>query len=141
MKEKTPNNVASPDTPTSRKGANEIPELTNSSNAQSNYRVGYGRPPQSTQFKKGQSGNPRGRKKGFRNFRTVVESELNQTIPLRQGDKVRRVTKQQALVLTLVDGALKRDPKAIVPLITFLRSVGILDEAPEPTKTRAGHRP
>lgn len=28
------------------------------------YDVGYGRPPEETRFKKGQSGNPRGRPKG-----------------------------------------------------------------------------
>ena len=32
------------------------------------YEVGYGRPPQHTQFRPGQSGNPAGRRKGVRNL-------------------------------------------------------------------------
>ncbi len=31
------------------------------------YRIGYCKPPKRTQFKKGRSGNPKGRKKGSRN--------------------------------------------------------------------------
>jgi hypothetical protein len=99
------------------------------------YRVGRCRPPRHTRFKKGQTGNPRGRKKGRRNLRTVVQSELNQRIRLREGDKVRAATKQEALVMTLFDGALKRDPKATVALLKLLQSVGIMAEAPEPTSS------
>jgi hypothetical protein len=35
------------------------------------YDVGYGKPPVQTRFRKGQSGNPKGRGKGSRNFATV----------------------------------------------------------------------
>ena len=35
--------------------------------AAKSYRVGYGKPPKRTRFKKGHSGNPKGRKKGSRN--------------------------------------------------------------------------
>ena len=37
-----------------------------------NYIVGYGKPPDHTQFKPGQSGNPHGRRKGSKNYRTIV---------------------------------------------------------------------
>ena len=36
-----------------------------------NSAVGYGRPPVNRQFKPGQSGNPRGRPKGSKNFPTM----------------------------------------------------------------------
>ena len=36
-------------------------------------RIGYGRPPKRTQFEKGQSGNPKGRRKGSRNRVTVTQ--------------------------------------------------------------------
>jgi hypothetical protein len=32
----------------------------------SNYEIGYGKPPKHTQFKKGRSGNPNGRSRGLR---------------------------------------------------------------------------
>ena len=36
------------------------------------YKVGYKRPPVSTRFKPGSSGNPKGRPKGQRNFKTIM---------------------------------------------------------------------
>jgi uncharacterized protein DUF5681 len=36
------------------------------------YTIGFGRPPAAHRFKPGQSGNPRGRPKGRKNFDTMV---------------------------------------------------------------------
>ena len=41
------------------------------------YEVGYGRPPRHTRFAKGQSGNPRGRPCGAKNFTTLLEEALD----------------------------------------------------------------
>ena len=45
------------------------------SNGDHTFSVGYGKPPAHTQFKPGQSGNPKGRRKGQRNVRTCSPSE------------------------------------------------------------------
>lgn len=44
----------------------EVPAQAEST-APKQYKVGYGNPSKSTQFKPGQSGNPKGRTKGSRN--------------------------------------------------------------------------
>lgn len=43
------------------------------STKEGNYEVGYRRPPRQTRFKKGRSGNPRGRPPGSRNFASLVD--------------------------------------------------------------------
>jgi len=70
--------------------------------------VGYGKPPVHTRFKKGQSGNPKGRRKGQRNVHTVVDEALSQRITIREGNRTRSVTKLDAVILTMVAAALRR---------------------------------
>ena len=42
------------------------------------YAVGYGKPPKHTRFKKGRSGNPRGRPRGAKNLSTLLFGALNE---------------------------------------------------------------
>ena len=100
------------------------------SNGDHNFSVGYGKPPAHTQFKRGQSGNPKGRRKGQRNVRTVVEEALNQRIRIREGDRTRSLTKLDGVILTMITGALKGDAKALASLIAFMRSLGMTGEPP-----------
>ncbi len=109
------------------------PDGTQPSDGAAAYVVGYGRPPVHTRFKPGQSGNSRGRPKRQRNVRTVVEEALNQRITVREGNRTRSITKLDAVILTIVDGALKRDAKTLVSLLALLRAVGMTAEAPAAT--------
>src|SRR5258707_1089296 len=56
-----------------------MPRQSNKSNNQTNEdaEVGYKHPPLNSQFRKGQSGNPRGRRKGQRNVAPVVTEILS----------------------------------------------------------------
>ena len=93
--------------------------------------VGYCKPPVHTRFKKGQSGNPKGRRKGQRNVHTVVAEALSQRITIREGNRTRSVTKLDAVILTMLTAALKGDAKAQASLIALLRSLGMTGEPPE----------
>ena len=49
--------------------------------------VGYGNPPKGSRFKKGQSGNRRGRPKGSKNLKTDLTEELQTEIKVREGPR------------------------------------------------------
>jgi hypothetical protein len=96
------------------------------------YSVGYGKPPAHTRFTSGKSGNPKGRPKRIRNLRTVVEDTLNERITIREGERSRTVTKRDALVLTLLNGALKSDARSVTAFVILLRSLGLVTDQAEP---------
>lgn len=97
------------------------------------YAVGYGKPPAHARFKPGKSGNPKGRPKKTRNLRTIVEDTLNERITIREGERTRTVTKGDALILTLLNGALKSDSRsATTAFVALLRSLGMITDQAEP---------
>jgi hypothetical protein len=95
------------------------------------YEVGYGKPPKHTRFKPGQSGNPKGRRRGRRNLRTVVEETLREKITIREGDRTRTVARQDAIVLVTANNALKGDTKAFAAFLQLVRLTGLMGEEPE----------
>ena len=78
--------------------------------------VGYRTPPKATRWKPGQSGNPRGRPKGSLNLATDLSAELGEQITVREGGQPRRITKQRALVKSLMAKALQGDVRATTAL-------------------------
>ena len=91
------------------------------------YDIGYRRPPASGRFKPGTSGNPKGRPKGARNFVTLLQQELQQTITVNENGKKKKVTRQQAMVKRVVTNALNGDARAILLLIDILKRTGQFD--------------
>ncbi len=82
--------------------------------------VGFKNPPKNGQFKKGTSGNLKGKKKGVKNFRTDLLDELHTKIEISEGGKKVKITKQKALIKRMINGALNGDIRAtntLVPLI------------------------
>lgn len=77
------------------------------------YEVGYKRPPKANQFRKGQSGNPKGRKKGVRNLMSDVRDEFGMRISLNEGGSKIRVTKQRGMIKSLAVKAIKGDTRAM----------------------------
>ena len=90
-------------------------------NRDSDYQVGYGKPPQHTRFKKGESGNPTGRPKNSKNLTTLLEKELKQRVVITENGRRRSITKQEAMVKHLVNKAVSGDRPLMQLLLEEIR--------------------
>jgi Family of unknown function (DUF5681) len=75
--------------------------------------VGYGKPPLHTRFRKGQSGNPKGRSKGIRNFATIFMTAMSQSVTINENGKRKKISKIAAAVTQLANDAARGDKKSI----------------------------
>jgi len=87
------------------------------------YEVGYGKPPRHTRFKKGQSGNPRGRPSGSKNLATVLSEALNELVIVAENGGRRKITKRQAIITQLVNQSAKADWRATKILLDILQAI------------------
>src|SRR5215467_13210038 len=85
------------------------------------YRVGRGRPPLHTRFKKGQSGNPRGPRS--KNLPALLVAALDEPVMVTAGGESRRITKREAVVAQLVDKSTGADLRATKMLIDMLKDI------------------
>jgi hypothetical protein len=71
--------------------------------------VGYGRPPVHSRFRKGQSGNPAGRRRQSEGERArkLILQEAFRMLNLREGDKVSRIPALQAVLRSQIALAAK----------------------------------
>jgi uncharacterized protein DUF5681 len=80
-------------------------------------KVGPGKPPRHTRFKPGQSGNPKGRPKGSKNFATILQQQLTKKITITVDGKPRRMTVQEVIARRLATDSMKGTTKAMELLI------------------------
>lgn len=76
-------------------------------------RVGYGLPPKHSRFKKGQSGNPKGRPKRKKSFPALIKKELAQKITVKENGRTLQLSKQEAIAKTVVAKAVTGDIKSL----------------------------
>jgi hypothetical protein len=87
------------------------------------YEVGYGKPPRQTRFRKGQSGNPRGRSPGAKNLKTLLNDALNEPVIVTENGGHRKITKRQVIITQLVNRSATADLRAVKILLDMLRDV------------------
>lgn len=87
------------------------------------YRVGYGKPPVETRFKRGQSGNPRGRPPGAKNLASLLNEALNELVLVAENGERKRISKRKAAFKQLVNEAAKGNWRALKLLIDILQDI------------------
>ena len=80
--------------------------IMSAKNVSDSYEVGYGRPPRSTQFQKGISGNPKGRPKKSLDFDHELLRLSRASITLNENGSRRRISKHEAAILQLLNKAI-----------------------------------
>ena len=91
------------------------------------YVVGYRKPPMNHQFRKGESGNPSGRRDRpvAPNLKAHLQGALNQTVTIRRGRHQRTYTKGAAGIEQLVDQWAKGDRNARRDLMLLCDKFGV----------------
>jgi hypothetical protein len=88
----------------------------------STYDVGFAKPPEHTQFRKGASGNSKGRPKGKPNLATVLERTLHEKVVINENGVRKTVTKLEAAIKQLMNKAASGELKALQLLAGLVRS-------------------
>ncbi len=87
--------------------------------ADEDYRVGYGRPPKNTQFKKGRSGNPKGRPGRGKSMNDLIEAALNEKLAVTVNGKVVEMTYKEAGAKSIARNIAKGDIRALEKVQAF----------------------
>jgi len=101
---------------------NEVPEPAKS--------VGYGTPPEATRFKKGSSGNPKGRPRGSLNVGTLFIKTLREKVVINENGQRKTVTKLEAALKQMVNKAASGDIRALRELLELARAAEARQNAP-----------
>jgi hypothetical protein len=82
--------------------------------------VGYGKPPKHTRFRKGHSGNPRGRPKGSLDVKTELSRLLAAKTKIKINGAVQSVSTARALCLALIQKAMGGDVRAFSKIVEMV---------------------
>jgi hypothetical protein len=104
------------------------------------YKVGRGRPPLHSRFKKGRSGNQRGPRP--KNLPELLVRALDEPVIVTTDGHSRQITKREAVIAQLVDKSTGADLRATKMLINMLKDiekrVGVAPPLEAPQFTPAG---
>ena len=101
------------------------------SDSKKNYEVGYSRPPKTKQFRKGQSGNPKGRPKGSKNMSSLFLEVASRKVTITESGRTRRVSLLDAVLTQMATGAAKGDRHSRRDFLQFLSTIEAKAETEE----------
>jgi hypothetical protein len=99
--------------------------------ADKKYEVGFGRPPKSTRFAKGKSGNPNGRPKGSKNLATLFREIGEEQVTVTEGGRTRNIKKSHAVIVQLTNKAVSGERWAIQTYLQTDRTYSLSETAEE----------
>ena len=85
-----------------------------------NDQVGYRRPPVATRFKKGQSGNPSGKRKARLTPSQRLDKILAEIVPVTEGGKSKRMDREEIFLRQTVSRAIAGDRQCSPLVLNYL---------------------
>jgi hypothetical protein len=105
-------------------------------NMSDSYEVGYGKPPKDTQFKKGSSGNPKGRPKRVLDFYQELLREFRSSVVISENGRRRHISKYEAVIKQLAIQAMTGNLPAIRILLGLCQVASEKDALLEASQPR-----
>jgi hypothetical protein len=93
------------------------------------YAVGYRKPPLASRFKPGTSGNAKGRPTGAKNLKTLIREAMTASISIQEGQKTKRVSRLEGVVLRQLQKALMGSDQAAMAVVKMALQLGFLQDA------------
>jgi len=97
-------------------------------------KVGRGNPPKHTQFRKGTTGNPKGRPKGSKNLSTYLMEAARDQVSATVGGKTRKISKIQATAMQLATKAASGDQAAMGKFLDWMDEIETRAAAVRPSQ-------
>ena len=91
----------------------QVHEVAHMRDDDTEYEVGYGRPPTYTRFKPGTSGNPKGRPRSRKNFATVFDAASSERVPVTENGKRKTIIILEAIMMQLAHKAASGDQRSL----------------------------
>ena len=100
-------------------GNGHVPRGGNVIDGPDDERSGYKRPPKKHQFQPGRSGNPKGRPRGAKGLKQILQGEFSQRMQIMEGDRPLKVSKLQLIVKRELEKAMAGNQRAIEHVISL----------------------
>ena len=89
------------------------------------YDVGYGRPPVHSRYKKGRSGNPKGRPKGAKSMKALLEEALSSSVTIVENGAPKKTELRSIIFRTLCAKAAKGDARSTAVVVNLMQQFGL----------------
>lgn len=104
---------------------------------ETDYKIGFCKPPVHTRFKPGQSGNPKGRPRGIMDTHRLIDAILSKKVSAIIDGVPIKITKKQAMLLRLANNAASGDINSLRLLMPQLLQIDAKKEASARAKADA----